>query len=428
MLEEIDRLSAPVAEDLGLPVRIVVPSRSLRHHLLRVIARQRGGVAGLQVQTLYGLAMEVLARTDVTAPRGDAGFEVLVRRLAASQSPLRTALGELVDGYDAVIGAVRDLLDAGFQPGNEDGVIERLDEVAEEVAPERVERARALVRLAAEVLEHTDELGVWRSTQALQMAEDRIHVLGPEALPARAFLVHGFADVTGVAADLLLVLVRAYGGAVILDRPPDPAEPDREDLGGAFLSRLDERLAHLDHETDWGVDDVPEIRLAEAPDLESEARWIAERILGLIGSGVDPEDIGVVSRSLEGLVLPLRRHFRRLGVPFSGCGATVPGAGLRRRLSRLADLLRMADGTDVDLWIEARGEIQGQTELLLGLRMLGLVRVVDVARLGVDGVPVKGVTCRSPCPRRAKSMAASVSAESCRRAPSSVQRPTQGRS
>ena len=392
LLEEIDRLSASVVEEIGLPLRVVVPSRSLRHHLIRVIARRRGGVAGLQIQTLYGLAMEVLAEAGIAAPGGDAGFEVLVRRLAAAQPPLRTTLSELDDGYDAVIGAVRDLLDAGFQLGNEEGVIERLDEVAEAVAPERVERARALVRLASEVLEHTDALRVWRSTQALQFAEDCVHTQGPEALPTRALLVHGFADVTGVAADLLLALVRVHGGVVILDRPPDPAEPGREDLGGAFLSRIDERLAHLDHVAETSGDAPPEIRLAEAPDIESEARWIADRIRELIDSGVDPEDIGVVSRSLEGLMFPLRRHFRRLGIPFSGCGATVPGAGVRRPLGRLADLLRMADGTDVDLWIEARGVTQGRTELLLGLRVLGLLRVMDVAMLGTEGVPANGVT------------------------------------
>jgi hypothetical protein len=392
LLEEVDRLSASMPEELGLPLRVVVPSRSLRHHLIRVIARRRGGVAGLQILTLYGLAMEVLAEAGIPAPGGDAGFEVLVRRLAAAQPSLRTSLGELDDGYDAVIGAMRDLLDAGFQPGNEEGVIERLDEVADEVASERVERARALVRLASEVLEHTDTLGVWRSAQVLQIAEDRVHVRGHEALPTGALLVHGFADVTGVAADLLLALVRVHGGVVILDRPPDPAEPGREDLGGAFLSRIDERLAHLDHVADSNGDEPPKIRLVEAPDIESEARSIADRIRELIDSGVNPEDIGVVSRSLEGLVFPLRRHFRRLGIPFSGSGASVPGAGVRRRLGRLANLLRMADGTDVDLWIEARGESQGRTELLLGLRVLGLLRVADVAQLGADGVPANGVT------------------------------------
>lgn len=343
------------------------------------------------MQTLFGLAMDVLEGADLAAPRGDAGFEVLVRRLAAAQPSLRSTLGELVDGYDAVIGAVRDLLDAGFQPGNEEGVIERLDEVAGEIATERIERARALVRLATAVLDRSDELGVWRPTQALQIAEDHLLVQGSGALPARAVLVHGFADVTGVAADLLLALARVHGAVVILDRPPDPAEPSREDLGGVFLSRIDERLAHLDQVADSSAENPPEIRLAEAPDIESEARWIAERARTLIDAGVDPEDIGVVSRGLEGLAIPLRRHFRRLGVPFSGCGARVPGADLRRRLNRLADLLRLTDGTNVDLWIEARGETQGRTELLLGLRVLGLLRVKDVAGLVKGVVPAKGV-------------------------------------
>jgi hypothetical protein len=374
-----------------VPVRVVVPSRSLRHHLIRVITRRRGGVAGLNVQTLYGLAMEVLAGSDAEAPGGDAGFEVLVRRLAAAQPSLHAALGELDDGYDAVVGAVRDLLDAGFQPGNEEGVLERLDEVAGEVAPERVERARALVRLATEVLEHTDALGVWRSTQALQLAEDELHARGPDALPARALFIHGFADLTGIAADLLMTLIRAHGGLVILDRPPDPADPTREDPGSSFLNRIGERLARLDLEEDTGGDETREISRVEASDIESEARWIADRVRTLIDSGVEPERIGVVSRSLEGLVLPLRRHFRRLGIPFSGCGATIPGASLRRHLSRLAELLRAGDGTDVDLWIETRGDSHGRTELLLGLRVLGLLRAVDVAGLAATGVPAKGV-------------------------------------
>jgi hypothetical protein len=392
LLEELDGLLSSGADDLSQPIRIVVPSRSLRHHLIRAVTRRRGGVAGLNVQTLYGLAMEVLARSDSQAPAGDAGFEIVVRRLAAIQPSLSATLADLDDGYDAVVGAVRDLLDAGFQPGNEEGVLERLDEVAGEVAPERIERARGLVRLTTQVLELTDDLGVWRSTQALQLAEDMLHRLGPDALPTRALLIHGFADVTGIAADLLLTLVRMHGGTLILDRPPDPADPAREDPGAAFLDRLDERLARLDREKNSEVGEPIEISLVEAPDVESEARWIAERIRGLIDSKVEAEGIGVVARSLEGLVLPLRRHLRRLGIPFSGSGATVPGSGSRRHLSRLAELLRIGDRADVDLWMEARGEVRGRTELLLGLRVLGLLRVVDVAELSPGRVPSHGVT------------------------------------
>ena len=44
-------------------------------------------------------------------------------------------------------------------------------------------------------------------------------------------------------------------------------------------------------------------------------------------------------RTLEAIALPLRRHLRRLGVPFSGEGTTVPGAGETRRLQRLVEVL-----------------------------------------------------------------------------------------
>ena len=130
--------------------------------------------------------------------------------------------------------------------------------------------------------------------------------------------MHGFADVTGVAADLLVVLVRVFKGTVILDRPPDPAFPGRDDLGRAYLTRLEERMAHLDSETDAGADEAPEIGLAEAPDAEAEARWVAERIRDLLDRGIQAEEVGVVGRTLELMALPLRRHFHRLGVPFSG--------------------------------------------------------------------------------------------------------------
>jgi len=391
LLDEVDRLVASGFEDLLAPVRIVVPSRSLRRHLLRVLARRRGAVVGIQVQTLFGLALEAVSRSGQLVPGADAAFALQVRRLAAAEPTLCDSLDDLADGYDAAVGAVRDLLDAGFLPGNEDGVIERLDDVAAEVAPERVERSRALVRLAAAAFAEAEELGLERSTRALQIAEEALGIHGPDLLPAKALIVHGFADVTGVAADLLLTLVRALSGTVLLDRPPDPAAPDRDDLGGAYLSRLEERMGHLDQETDEGSDPPPDVELAEAPDAEAEARWVAERIRGLLDRGVEPEEIGVVGRGLEAMALPLRRHFRRLGVPFSGEGAMVPGAGLGRRLRRLTEVLRRGPASEIDRWAETRAEHENATELLLGLRVLGVQRLADLAELGADAAPPAGV-------------------------------------
>ena len=392
LLEEIDRVAAADLEDLSLPVRIVVPSRSLRRHLLGAMARRRNAVAGIQVQTLFGLALEVVAKTGLVPPRADAGFEVQVRRLAVDEAVLRASLDDLADGYDAVVGAVRDLLDAGFLPGNEEGVLERLEDAASEVAPERIERSRGLVRLAARSFEDAEEIGLQRSMRALQTAEEALLVSGPELLPTRALYVHGFADVTGLAADLLLTLVRVLAGTVVLDRPPDPAAPDHDDLGGVYLSRLEERMAHLDQEVDTRSDPPPAIELGEAPDAEAEARWVAERIRELLERGVEPEQLGVVGRGVEAMALPLRRHFRRLGIPFSGEGVSVRGAGPRRRLGRLAELLRRGAACEVDRWMETRAGHVRSTELLLGLRVIGVVRLSDLASLSTKQVPPAGVS------------------------------------
>ena len=286
LLAEIDRVAAARVEDLALPVRIVVPSRSLRRHLLRVLARRRSAVAGVQVQTLFGLASEAVARAGESTPREDAAFEVLLRRRASGVPVLRANLEDLSDGYDAVVGAVRDLLDAGFLPGNEEGVIERLEDAAGEVAPARIDRSRSLVSLAAAVHEEAEEMGVRRSAAVLQAAEEELLANGLELLPTKALFVHGFADVTGLAADLLLALVRVLGGTVLLDRPPDPAETESDDLGGAYLSRLELRMAHLDQEVDASSDAPPDVELGEAPDAESEARWVSERLRDHLDRGI----------------------------------------------------------------------------------------------------------------------------------------------
>ena len=83
LLTEVEGLLGSNDGPLAPPIRIVVPSTSLRTHLLRELVRERGAVAGVLVQTLFGTAMEVLERSGAPRPRGDAGFEVLVRRLAS---------------------------------------------------------------------------------------------------------------------------------------------------------------------------------------------------------------------------------------------------------------------------------------------------------------------------------------------------------
>jgi hypothetical protein len=378
LFEELAAISANRLEQLAQPVRVVVPSKSLRRHLLRRLVVEFGGSAGIVVQTLHGLAREVLDNGIVASPRGNAGFEVLVRRLARGERALRAALDEFDEGYESVIGAVRDLLDAGFEPALEDGVLEKLEELEGTVAGSRLSRARALVRLASKTHLATDELAVWRLARAAQLAEDEL-ATDSELLPARALFVYGFADVTGVAADLLRVVVRCARGTVIVDRPPDPADAARDDAGVVFLDRLLQGFSHLDLRADDREPGAADLQLLEAPDPESEMRWVAERVTEALRSGCAPEDIGVVARGLETMGPVIRRHFRRLGIPFSGVGASVPGPS--RRLHRVADLLARGVGSEVDLWTEAWGDRDERSELLLGLRTLGVLRVADAASL-----------------------------------------------
>ncbi|HEY6320461.1 MAG TPA: hypothetical protein VJA16_02755, partial [Thermoanaerobaculia bacterium] len=89
LLAWLDALAAEARRDpsrLALPVRVVVPSRSLRRHVAARLVRPRAArpasarapraaMAGVTVQTLFGLAGEVLERAGVPAPRGALLFE-----------------------------------------------------------------------------------------------------------------------------------------------------------------------------------------------------------------------------------------------------------------------------------------------------------------------------------------------------------------
>ena len=66
------------------------------------------------------------------------------------------------------------------------------------------------------------------------------------------------------------------------------------------------------------------VEVLHAPGLQAEVREVAERIRARIDAGAEPERIAVVARDLAPYALPLRRHFRRLGVPFSGLGVQGP--------------------------------------------------------------------------------------------------------
>ena len=156
LLTELRRHGDALREDprlLAKPVRVVVPSRSLARHLSVALVRATGcGVAGVRIQTLHGLALEVHEAAGVRAGRGDELFGVLVRRAAREQRALHLALDALEDGYGAVVGAVSDLLDAGYDhatPSHRDAIGQALEESGLPRATQ--ERVGALAQVAGHI-------------------------------------------------------------------------------------------------------------------------------------------------------------------------------------------------------------------------------------------------------------------------------------
>jgi hypothetical protein len=445
LLARVDALAAEARREparLALPVRVVVPSRSLRRHVAAQLVRPRpaatagaarasGGpgaapgapaaagsapppvarpaVAGVMVQTLFGLACEILERAGRRAPPGALLFETLVERAARGDEALRRGLSDLEDGFLAAAPAVADLLDAGFEPEH----AEALDEALASDGPRAaggaaVERARALVRVAARTEARLRKLGLGRRSSVLREAAEALRAAAPErALPARAILLHGFVAASGVAADLLAALLRQFGATLLLDQPPVPGQEAGEEAGGepdgergieaGATLKLAERAAAaaalaplapspMAPAAPRGTAAAPRLEAFTAAGAEAEAREVARRLRRLLDTGageVLPERLAVAARDLEPYRVALRRHLRRLGVPFSGVGERGGLLPAGRRAWAALDLLRWGAEAPADRWLDACEWMHAglRVDLRLALRALGAARLRDVAAL-----------------------------------------------
>ena len=383
LLDEVGRLAAAARETpelLRKPVRVIVPSRSLREHVAACLVRQHGAIAGTLVQTLRAVACDVLRHAGQAAPGGDAWVPVLVRRCASADPALRSALGELHDGYGAVVGTVGDLLDAGLEDAHTEGVLEFLGEA---VGGALAARGRSLVRVARAVARELDAAGLEHRSDVLARAAAALRA-DPSVLESRAVLVHGFADVTGRGAELLAALTRT-DSTVFLDHPPDPAASARSTAGAVFTERLRERLA-LAEEGGAAAPAPPQVHAFRAPGAEAEVREVAERCAACIDAGVRPEAIGIVVRELGEYVAPLRVQLGRVGVPFSGAPGTAPVLGPASHPgAAVLELLRDRESVPVDRWLDAEDALEPlrDRDLRLALHALGLARLGDVARFDI---------------------------------------------
>ena len=399
---------------LDQPVRVVLPSRSLREHLSATLVRKLGrALVGVSVQTLYALALEIFRRAKAPLPVGEGLFPILVRQLAREEPALREGLEGLVDGYGVVEADVSDLLDAGFEEAHAEGVEEVLAELDER--GELGDWARAVVRVAARVSALLAESRAGHRSSLFRGARELLEREPERLLPARALLLHGFADATGVQADLIEALLRLRGARIWLDHPPDPAEPAEDDLGVAFGRQFCERLVRAAAGTETQADraEPAALRVLHAPGPHAELRTVALRLRALLDAGAVPQRIGVVARHLGGYRVPLRLHFDRLGIPFSGLGERGPAGATGRRLAALLTLLRERERAPAERWLDALAGIEGaggsragvlgaglRADLRLALHALGAARVGDVASL--DGREGAGASREIPLPTRSE--------------------------
>lgn len=374
-------------ERLARPWRLVVPSRPLRAHMAaRLVAATGRPRLGVVVQTLHGLTLEVLARAGLPLRDGHLLFPVLVRRLARAEPALHGALDAVQEGYAVATQTVADLLDAGALPAHAEGIEERL---AAEVGAAEAARGAALVRVALAASRELAAAGLVHRSALFREARERLRQ-APATLPTAGVLVHGYADVTGVQADLLETLLDTFGGAAFVDTPPDPADPARSAPGSSFLDRLRGRLeARVADVVRAPGGPPPRLDAFAAPGAQVEAREVAERVAELLDAGSRPERVGVVARDLDEYADALETHLRRLGVPFTA------GEGVPSRLGpdgrapqALLDLLAHGGESSADRWLDAVGGLGAlrKRDLRLALHALGASRLRHVAVLPLDEV------------------------------------------
>ncbi len=348
-------LAPLVGADLGAaPVLVIVPSRSLALHLqARLVEHFGRPVLGVRCTTLWGLAVGILeAAGEPPPPRLDL-FPLLARRHARAEPLLVADLGELLDGYGALLGSARDLLDAGLEEAHLPALEDALAAPPRGTTRHEIERALAVARVAGATARDLAALGGGRRADLLRRATE---VVQAGSLPScRALLVAGFADATGIAGDLLVALLAALGGTLHLDEPPDPLAPDRADAGAVFSERFRQRLALAAAfgPATAAPSGPPELAMFTALGSEAEVREVARRARALLDGGTRPVAIGVTARHLTLYSSPLRSQLARLGVPFSGLAATGPPGPDGRRARAFLELLRLRSRTSIDRWLEA---------------------------------------------------------------------------
>ena len=395
LFAEIDRLAPASLEALAAapgPVRVVVPSGSLRVHLLAELGRRRRAWLGVEIVTLRRLALLLYERADAPVPRGGKLLPILVARAAKREPDLAGPLAPLEGGFATLVATVRDLIDAGLESAHGHPLTELIADHDVRIAFDDRPRAAAVARVAARTALDLERLGLAPGATLLRRAADLLAAQPDLLPPALGWLVHGFADATGSALDLLQTLSTRGPTTLLLDLPESaigaPRDVRAEPFGGGLRGRLTGGAR---------VESAPAVGRAaleafSARGETAEAREVARRIRGELAAdpALRPETIGVVARDLSPYLPALRRAFEGVALPYSveGGGGADPA---RREIASLVRLLDRGVAAEAELAIDllAAGR-EGSTraaELRVALRVLGVPTLEAFAALREAEIP-----------------------------------------
>jgi hypothetical protein len=338
-----------------IPIRVVVPTRAFRLHVLGALAR-RGPLLGVTVDTIGSVARSIVGVSGDLA--GDRALGIVVRRLAAEDPLLRALLGHLEDPFGSLVGVVGELLDAGLDrfslaPAVE-SILQRTDAA----------RTASVLALAAGVRVALEGEGFVRRSDLLTAAARRLRD-SPAALPGGPVFVAGFTRANGAAAELLSALVESREATMYACTPPD--------------SDLALRLAGRGRQRDEAVPPPVRVEVLEAEGRRSACRHVALAVRAALAEGFPPERIAIAVRDAQSWRSLVGEVFLDLGVPVALPPDAAGTDAVGRRLRAVLALLGGGGRATIAQWFAAYERPPWARSL--ALRTLGVRRLQDLLDL-----------------------------------------------
>lgn len=395
------RANPDLLREAGL--RIVVPDHRYRTQLLARLGLQAW--AGVEVLPLDAVAHRRLERAGAAqVPEARLFFEHTVRRLAAELPGLAGVLSDLTDGFDAVIPAVDDLVQAGIErEAADDWRQEQFLAFLERrgLSPEEARAGEWFAETAeGRAAELAQLAGVWRELAEANDLDRSVRLRRAAACDEPAgmrSLIVGFLRPSAIELDLIEALVQGPDDAIALPATAEPeawqgrvpraqrvrleprAETERwaRQLDGPGAER-DALIDFLRAELDKGA--APE-QLALIVDPDSANAWARQlerhglpcSAPGLFGA-LEPRGrwaLAVVHLVKQGPRATVARLFDALHpAALGGEHDRVKLAGIRAQLEG-SGLARLEDLEDLE---SRRSQPEPDSELSLALNTLRAVR------------------------------------------------------